>query len=43
MNFFWEKNIFDIWVKENNFDNDEDIYCLNIDEAIDASYEIFNI
>lgn len=43
MNFFWTKNEFDEWVKENGFENDEDIYCLDINEAMDASYDIFYV
>ena len=41
MNFFWTKNEFDVWTKENGFDNSEDIYCLDIDGAMEASYDIF--
>lgn len=43
MNFFWTKNEFDEWVKENGFENDEDIYCLDINEAMAASYDIFYV
>lgn len=42
MNFFWTKNEFDAWALENGFSGNEDIYCLDIDEALDASYEIFS-
>lgn len=43
MNFFWTKNEFDKWIKENGLENDEDIYCLDIDEAMEASYDIFYV
>jgi hypothetical protein len=42
MNFFWTKNEFDTWALENGFENNEDIYCLDIDEAMKASHEIFS-
>lgn len=43
MNFFWTKNDFDVWTKEAGLSGDEDIYCLDINEAIVESYKIFKL
>ena len=42
MNFFWTKNEFDVWAKDNGYDNNEDRYCLGLEEAMEASFEIFS-
>lgn len=43
MNFFWTKNEFDNWTIENSINNDENIYCLDIDEAMKAAEEVFSV
>ena len=43
MNFFWTKDEFDLWVRENGFYDDENIYCLNKDESMSAAIEVFSI
>lgn len=43
MNFFWSQKEYKSWVLENGFSDDEDIYCLDINEAMKASEEIFSV
>ena len=43
MNFFWDQKTYKSWVEENGFSNDEDIYCLDLNEAMIASEEIFRV
>ena len=43
MNFFWGQKEYDQWVTENGYADDKNIYCLNIEEAIQSGKEVFSV
>ncbi|MBP1853768.1 hypothetical protein J2Z43_000158 [Clostridioides mangenotii] len=43
MNFFWTKDEYKSWININEMNDDEDIYCLDILEALDVAYKIFKL
>lgn len=42
MNFFWSQKEYKNWTLENGLSDDENIYCLDINEAMKVSEEIFS-
>lgn len=43
MNFFWSEEEASKWLDSSVMADDEDIYCLDIEKAVQEAYETFNV